>query len=98
MENLYLCGENKKVYIMTALTVRDFRSQIAATLDKVDAGDHVFIRRKNRMYTVIPVEDDGLTISPQLAEKMSEVRKEYQEGKGVTLNTQEEIEDYLNRL
>ena len=44
---------------MTALSVRDFRSQMARSFNRVDAGEQVFIRRKNQLYTIVPIEDVG---------------------------------------
>ena len=66
---------------MTQLTVRDFRSQMARSFDRVDAGERVFIRRKNQLYTIVPVSEDDLTITPELAAKIEKARQEYHEGK-----------------
>lgn len=52
------------------MTVRDFRSQMATSLDRVDAGEHLFIRRKNQLYAIVPVDDDDLAITPELAAKI----------------------------
>ena len=74
---------------MTQLTVRDFRSQMANTFDRVDAGEQVFIRRKNRLYAIIPVQGDELTITPELAAKIEKARQGYREGKAITLRSRE---------
>ena len=55
---------------MKILAVRDFRNQLASSLDSVDSGEHVFIRRKNKLYIIVPVEVDDLTITPELADKI----------------------------
>ncbi len=83
---------------MAHLTVRDFRSQLARSLDKVDAGEQVFIRRKNQVYTIIPVSEDELSISPELAEKIEKARKEAKEGKAITLKTHEDIDSYFENM
>ena len=83
---------------MTQLTVRDFRSQMATSLDRVDAGEHVFIRRKNQLYAIVPVEDDDLTITPELAAKIEKARQEYKEGKAISLKTHEDVERYFESM
>ena len=83
---------------MTQLSVRDFRSNMASSLDRVDAGERVFIRRKNQLYTIIPVSEDELTITPELAAKIEKARKEYQEGQTVSLNTHEDVDKYFESM
>ena len=83
---------------MTQLTVRDFRSQMANSFDRVDAGEHVFIRRKNQLYTIVPVKEDELTITPELAAKIEKARQEYREGKAITLKTHEDIDKWFDSL
>ena len=81
---------------MTHLTVRDFRNQMASSFDRVDAGEHVFIRRKNQLYTIVPVsEEDDRTITPELAAKIEKARQEYREGKTISLKTREDVERYF---
>jgi antitoxin (DNA-binding transcriptional repressor) of toxin-antitoxin stability system len=83
---------------MTHLTVRDFRSQMARSFDRVDAGEHVFIRRKNQLYTIVPVSEDDLTITPELAAKIEKARQEYREGKTISLKTHEDIDRYFESM
>jgi antitoxin (DNA-binding transcriptional repressor) of toxin-antitoxin stability system len=83
---------------MTQLTVRDFRSQMASSFDRVDAGERVFIRRKNQLYTIIPVSEDDLTITPELAAKIEKARQEYREGKAVSLKTHEDVDRYFESM
>ena len=84
---------------MTHLTVRDFRSQMASSFDRVDAGEHVFIRRKNQLYTIVPVsEEDDRTITPELAAKIEKARQEYREGKTISLKTREDVERYFESM
>ena len=83
---------------MTALTVRDFRSQMATSLDRVDAGERVFIRRRNHVYAIVPVEDEDLTITPALAAKIEQARKDHREGKCITLKSHEEIDKWFDSL
>ena len=90
---------NRKYRIMTALTFSDFRKNMASSFDLVDAGEHVFINRgSKKMYAIIPVDDDDLTITPTLAAKIEKAKKEYKEGKGVSLKTHEDIDKYFESL
>ena len=83
---------------MTQLTVRDFRSQMASSFDRVDTGEHVFIRRKNRLYAIVPVDDDDLTITPELAAKIEKARQEFREGKTVSLKSHEDVDRYFESM
>lgn len=83
---------------MTQLTVRDFRSQMASSFDLVDAGERVFIRRKNQLYTIVPVSEDDLTITPELAAKIEKARQEYHEGKTISLKTHDDVDRYFDSM
>ncbi len=83
---------------MTQLTVRDFRSKMASSFDRVDAGEQVFIRRKNQLYTIVPVSEDDLTITPELAAKIENARQEYREGKTISLKTHEDVDKYFESM
>lgn len=84
---------------MTSLTFSDFRKNMANSFDLVDAGEHVFINRGSRkMYAIIPINDDDLTITPAMAAKIEKARKDYREGKGVSLKTHDDIDKYFETL
>lgn len=82
---------------METLTIKDFRNNMASSFNIVDAGGSVYIRRKNRTYAVVLVDDD-LTISPSLQAKIDQARQNYREGKCVTVKTHEELDAYLDSL
>ena len=88
--------ENKTIDNMATLTIRDFRNRMAAAFDRTDAGEKVFIRRNNRLYTIIPIDDDDLTISPELAAKIENARKEYSEGKTLAFNNAAEAQKWMD--
>ena len=72
---------------------------MANSFDLVDDGEHVFINRgRKKMYAIIPVSDDDLTITPALAAKIENARKEYRDGRGVSLKTHEDIDKYFESL
>lgn len=83
---------------MNTMTVRDFRTNLSANFDRVDAGERILVRRRNRVYTIVPVEDDDLTITPELQAKIDKARKEYKEGKTTTVRTHEELDAFLESL
>ena len=72
---------------------------MASSFDRVDAGEHVFIRRKNQLYTIVPVsEEDDRTITPELAAKIEKARQEYREGKTISLKTREDVDRYFESM
>lgn len=83
---------------MNTMTVRDFRTNLSANFDRVDAGERILVRRRNRVYTIVPVEDDDLTITPELQAKIDKARQEYKEGKTTTVRTHEELDAFLESL
>ena len=84
--------------VMKILSVRDFRNQLASSLDSVDSGEHVFIRRNNKLYMIVSVEDDNSTITPELAAKIDKAREEYRQGNYISCSTSEELQAYLDSL
>ena len=77
----------------------DFRSNMASSFDRVDAGEFVFINRgRQKTYAIIPVENDDLAITPELAAKIEKARQEYREGKGISLNSRDEMEKWFDSL
>ena len=84
---------------MTTLTMTDFRSNMASSFDRVDAGEFVFINRgRQKTYAIIPVVDDDLAITPELAAKIEKARQEFREGKGISLNSRDEMEKWFDSL
>ncbi len=83
---------------MEQLTIRDFRSKLASSLDKVDAGEQIFIRRKNQLYTIVPIMENELTMTPELAAKIEKARKEMAEGKTINLTSPKDITEYFENM
>lgn len=80
-------------------TSREFRSQQAHAFDLADQGAHVIIRRnKKQAYTLVPVNDDDITITPSLQARIEKARAEYKAGKFTRLKTHEEIDKYFENL
>ena len=83
---------------MEALSVREYRNNLAASFTKADNGEQVLIRRKNEIYALVKIGREDLMITPDLQARINEVEKECREGRCVTCSTQEELEQYLDRL
>lgn len=82
----------------TTLNIRDFRATLSTSLDKVDAGERVMVRRGRRTYLLVPVQDDELTITPALQAKINEARQEAAQGGGILLENEEAINRYFDSL
>lgn len=83
---------------MSTISVRDFRSNMAASFDKSDAGEQVLVRRGKRIYAIVPLLDNDLVITPELQAKIDKARKEYKEGKAISCNGHQELDTYLKSL
>lgn len=59
---------------MDILNVRDFRADMAVNFDRVDAGERVLVRRRNRLYAIVPVADEDLAIIPGLQAKTAKAK------------------------
>lgn len=88
----------ENIVYMETITTRDFRSNMAALFNKVDAGEQILVRRNNRMYTVIPVESYDLTMTSDMWKRIEAARKEIKEGNCITCRTEEELDTFLNSL
>lgn len=83
---------------MNTLTIRDFRSNLAASLDRVDNGEQVLVRRGRKLYTIVVVEDGELAITPQLAKKIDKARQEYREGATMEFENASTAQQWMDEL
>ena len=83
---------------MTTLTIRDFRSKLAASFDLVDKGESVLVRRRGKLYTIVIVEDNELEITPQLAEKIEKARQEYRDGSTLGFDSAAAAQQWMKEL
>lgn len=83
---------------METITVGKFRNEMAKFLDLASSGERVIVRRNHRMYTILPVEDDELSITPALQAKIDRARQDYKEGKCSSCDTPEELSSFLESL
>ena len=83
---------------MNTMTIRDFRSNIASSFDRVDAGERVLVRRRNKVYTIVPVDEDDLAITPELQAKIDKARQEFREGKTTHFETAADMQKWMDEL
>ena len=60
---------------MEALSVSDYRNNLAASFDRADEGNEVLIRRKNSLYALVSVGREELTLSPKAAAAGERIRR-----------------------
>ena len=83
---------------MEALSVREYRNNLAASFTKADNGEQVLIRRKNEIYALVKVGHEDLMITPELRARIDKAREEIKSGKCVTLKSSEDIAAYFDSL
>jgi len=57
---------------MEALSVRDFRSNLASSFERAGKGERLLIRRKNQIYALVSVGREDLMITPELQSRIEE--------------------------
>lgn len=83
---------------MEALSVRDYRNNLAASFDRADRGECVLIRRKNQIYALMSMGHEELTITPALQKRIEEAEVACREGRCVSCSTEEELDTFFNSL
>ena len=83
---------------MEALSVREYRNNLAASFIKADNGEQVLIRMKNEIYALVKVGREDLMITPELQARIDKAREENKSGKCVTLKSSEDIDAYFDSL
>lgn len=83
---------------MEALSVTDYRNNLATSFTRADNGERVLIRRKNQIYALISVGREDLIITPELQVRIDEAERNCREGRCVACYTQEDIDRYLDSL
>lgn len=80
-------------------TSREFRSQQAHVFDLADKGEKIVIRRRHKQaYTLVPIKDDDLAMTPELQARIDKAREDIKAGKCVTVHGKEELDAYLETL
>lgn len=80
---------------MEALSVRDYRNNMASSFARADKGERVLIRRNNHLYALSRVEEE---ITPELQQRIDEARKEFRKGNCISLRSKEELNAFFESL
>lgn len=83
---------------MEALSVSEYRNNLAASFAKADNGEQVLIRRKNEIYALVKIGREDLMLTPGMQARIDEVENACKEGLCVTCNTKDELKSYLESL
>ena len=61
---------------MKALSVREYRNNLAASFTRASNGEPVLIRRKNEIYVLVNVGREDLILTPELQARIEEAMAE----------------------
>jgi hypothetical protein len=81
------------------VTSRQFRSSQRAMFELADKGEKIVIKRgKKQSYVLTPIESDDLFFTPEMLARIDESIQQIKEGKITTVNTDEELDQFLRNL
>ena len=83
---------------MEALSVRDYRNNLAASFDRANKGETVIIRRKGQLFALTGLGNEDVAISPKLKKRIEEARKAYRKGECISCKTPKDLTDFLDSL
>jgi len=84
---------------MLVVSSREFREKQAEYMDKADNGEQVIVQRgRNKAYSITPISGDDLYFTPQMFASIKESIQQLSEGKGVSVNTPDELRTLLDSL
>ena len=85
---------------MPTVSATQFRNNMDAMLNMVDAGEKVVVTRNNRRYTLRPErrrKPDNV-ITPELARAIEEGRREFERGETIRCHGLKGLHDFLDSL
>ena len=89
----------KKLFIMTVVSIRDFRANQGKYLSLAAGGESVILTSRAGSFKIVPVtEDDSLVSKKEFFARIDEARKSIAEGKGTTVSSKEELDSLLASL
>lgn len=83
---------------MEALSVRDYRNNLAASFEKASRGETVLVRRKNQIFALVNVGREDLMLTPELRMRIKEAEDAWMSGDAKVFKTKDEIEGFLDSL
>ncbi|MBD5183889.1 MAG: hypothetical protein HDS97_03245 [Bacteroidales bacterium] len=76
---------------MEALSVREYRDNLAASFDRAAEGERVIIRRKNQLYALVSLGRDQLVLNKEQQEMLdglaASLRRSWEEVKQIKAGT-----------
>ncbi len=80
-------------------TSRYFRDKQKDFFDMADRGEKVIIRRgKKQAYLLTPIDDEDIYFTPEMLDKINRSIKQVQEGMTTKIETEEELNQFLESL
>lgn len=84
---------------MIQVTSREFRNKQASIFDLADNGEKIIIKRgKKQAYTLVPIENDDIQISPAMELKILNAVQASKEGRTKKVHSKEELRALLESL
>ncbi|MCC8037898.1 MAG: hypothetical protein LUC85_06350 [Bacteroidales bacterium] len=81
-------------------TSREFRDRQSEAFSRVDAGDRVIVRPRNRRggYLILGFTDDQMIPSPEFLAKVEKGRSEFLRGETFSFDNKEDMNRWLDSL
>ena len=85
---------------MLVISSKEFREKPITYFNQADKGIEILIRRgKNKSYKLVPtLKDDTLMSKEDFFAKIDRALQEAKEGKGIIINTKDELNAYFDSL
>ena len=81
------------------VSAKQFQEKQKSFFEKADSGRQIIIKRgKKQAYSLTPVEEDNFVITPELLEKLDNIRQRVKNGEYTECKTIEELQNYLDSL
>jgi len=71
---------------------------MASSFDMVDSGERIYIRRRNKTYVVLSVEDDEAAIDSVMQAKIDKARQKYKENKTMRFESAVAAQTWMDEL
>ena len=100
---LKFAGELKQKRVMVVISGRDFRANQTKYIKIAHHGEDVVISSRAGNVKLTPISPDDMVvnrneITPELAAEIEKARREFREGKTISLRTHEDIDRYFDSM
>ena len=82
---------------MPVISARDFRANQTKYISMAFEGEDVVLHTRRGDVTLKPNYTDNV-ITPELQKKIDRARRQWRQGKCISLRTHEDIDNYFNKL